>query len=305
MPAERKTNQSRRLTAAGLIAVTAATLLMMAWAIFPTAAFANGTSRGALTTTAGPDRDLHPVPGPDDCSGIFTRQPGRSRLRRGARRSTRCRFKAGHFVAAAWAGGTYPQSPTTPDARVPHPCERSDFLTHDTDARDHDTATAVRSNHGADHHDHGADHHDHGADHHDHGADHHDHGADHHDHGADHHRPRCRPPRPRCRPPPPRCRPPRPRCQEAAEAADDDTTAPTTTTTTTASPTVAPTTIHKSTTTTDEVLPTTVTPGGTAFTGVEDVVPIGAIALMLMTSGSGLLWAGSRRRRHDGSEDED
>jgi len=67
---------------------------------------------------------------------------------------------------------------------------------------------------------------------------------------------------------------------------------------------VAPTTIHRSTTT-DEVLPTTVSPGGTAFTGVENVVPIGAIALMLMTSGSGLLWAGSRRRRHDGSEDED
>ena len=39
---------------------------------------------------------------------------------------------------------------------------------------------------------------------------------------------------------------------------------------------------------------------------LEDVVPIGAIALMLMTSGSGLLWAGSRRRRHDGSgQDED
>jgi len=53
------------------------------------------------------------------------------------------------------------------------------------------------------------------------------------------------------------------------------------------------------------VLPTTVTPGGTAFTGVEDVVPIGALALMLMTSGSGLLWAGSRRRRQDGSEDQD
>ena len=43
MPAQRKTNQSRGLTAAGLIAVTAATLLMMAWAIFPTAAFADGT----------------------------------------------------------------------------------------------------------------------------------------------------------------------------------------------------------------------------------------------------------------------
>ena len=43
MPAQRNTNQSRRLTGAGLIAVTAATLLMMAWAIFPTPAFANGT----------------------------------------------------------------------------------------------------------------------------------------------------------------------------------------------------------------------------------------------------------------------
>ena len=63
MPAERKTNQSRRLTAAGLIAVTAATLLMMAWAIFPTAAFASGTfswsGNGSRTTCrarlAGPD----------------------------------------------------------------------------------------------------------------------------------------------------------------------------------------------------------------------------------------------------------
>jgi uncharacterized repeat protein (TIGR01451 family) len=79
----------------------------------------------------------------------------------------------------------------------------------------------------------------------------------------------------------------------------------TTTTTTTAPPGIAPTTIHKSTTPADEVLPTTVTPGGTAFTGVEDVVPIGALALMLMTSGTGLLWAGARRRRQDGSEDED
>jgi hypothetical protein len=70
---------------------------------------------------------------------------------------------------------------------------------------------------------------------------------------------------------------------------------------------VGPTTIHKSTTTTDtvDVLPTTVRPGGTAFTGLEDVVPIGALALMLMTSGTGLLWAGARRRRRDGSEDED
>jgi uncharacterized repeat protein (TIGR01451 family) len=93
-------------------------------------------------------------------------------------------------------------------------------------------------------------------------------------------------------------------CESGGGGGGGGGVAPTTTTTTTTIPSVAPTTIHKSTTT-DEVLPTTVRPGGTAFTGVEDVVPIGALALMLMTSGSGLLWAGARRRRRDGSEDED
>ena len=43
MPAHQKVKQSRRFTTAGLIAVSAATLLMMAWAIFPTAAFADGS----------------------------------------------------------------------------------------------------------------------------------------------------------------------------------------------------------------------------------------------------------------------
>jgi hypothetical protein len=79
----------------------------------------------------------------------------------------------------------------------------------------------------------------------------------------------------------------------------------TTTTTTTGSPTVAPTTVERSTTTrSPNVAPTTVSPGGTAFTGVENVVPIGAIALMLMTSGSGLLWAGSRRKRDQDQDEE-
>jgi uncharacterized repeat protein (TIGR01451 family) len=74
----------------------------------------------------------------------------------------------------------------------------------------------------------------------------------------------------------------------------------------TTTPIVAPTTVtNTSTTPADEVLPTTVRPGKLAFTGIEDVVPIGALALTLMTTGSGLLWAGSRRRRRDGSEDED
>jgi hypothetical protein len=51
------------------------------------------------------------------------------------------------------------------------------------------------------------------------------------------------------------------------------------------------------------VAPTTTTPpGGTAFTGAEDVVPLGALALMLMSTGSGLLWVGSRRRRDPDKE---
>ena len=48
----------------------------------------------------------------------------------------------------------------------------------------------------------------------------------------------------------------------------------------------------------------TVSPGGTAFTGLENVVPLGAIALVLMTGGSGLLWAGARRRGDEGEDEE-
>jgi hypothetical protein len=80
------------------------------------------------------------------------------------------------------------------------------------------------------------------------------------------------------------------------------TVGPTSTTTTTGSPTVGPTSTTR--TTTPVVAPTTVRPGGTAFTGVENVVPLGAIALMLMTGGSGLLWLGSRRRRNEDDDEE-
>jgi hypothetical protein len=80
------------------------------------------------------------------------------------------------------------------------------------------------------------------------------------------------------------------------------TTVPVTTTT---SPTVGPTTVEPSTTTKSPIVaPTTVSPRGTAFTGVENAVPIGAIALMLMTSGTGLLWAGSRRKRDQNQDEE-
>jgi hypothetical protein len=43
------------------------------------------------------------------------------------------------------------------------------------------------------------------------------------------------------------------------------------------------------------MLPTTVRPGGNAFTGFDSVAPLGATALLLMTAGSGLLWASGRR----------
>ena len=74
--------------------------------------------------------------------------------------------------------------------------------------------------------------------------------------------------------------------------------------TSTSSPTIAPTTVHQTKSQTESVAPTTVRPGGTAFTGVEDVVPLGVVALTLLTGGSGLLWAGSRRRRDEDGGDE-
>jgi hypothetical protein len=62
--------------------------------------------------------------------------------------------------------------------------------------------------------------------------------------------------------------------------------------------------VHQTKSETESVAPTTVRPGGTAFTGVEDVVPLGVLALTLMTGGSGLLWAGSRRRRNEDDGEE-
>ncbi len=70
MPAERKTNQSRGLTAAGLIAVTAATLLMMAWAIFPTRPSPTGTFTWGGTRL--PERELHCLVRSRRCSGYST-----------------------------------------------------------------------------------------------------------------------------------------------------------------------------------------------------------------------------------------
>jgi hypothetical protein len=51
------------------------------------------------------------------------------------------------------------------------------------------------------------------------------------------------------------------------------------------------------------VHPTTVGPtdpgGGIAFTGAPSVLPMGALALALLTTGTGLMWIGHRRRRED------
>jgi hypothetical protein len=278
MPAERKTNQSRGLTAAGLIAVTAATLLMMAWAIFPTAAFADGTVNwntinGAdhnvpckegetpgfhwIFTTGGGQSDVTDADLFVNGSGPFQMTPNASKTQWDAD------VVSGEVVSAhVDFKGTLGQGQAV--LTISHGCfeeETSTTSTTETTATE-TTATETTAT----------------------------------------------------------------ETTTATTATTTTTTATTTTTTpgggggggttTTAPPAsttpittppiVAPTTVHNtSTTPAAEVLPTTVRPGKLAFTGIEDVVPIGALALTLVTTGSGLLWAGSRRRRHDGSEDED
>jgi hypothetical protein len=250
MPAERKTNQSRRLTAAGLIAVTAATLLMMGWAILPNAAFASGTftwgGNGFPNATCTPGQVQTML-------WIFNDN--------GSAVPTGLTIN-GVAQAGSWqqqGGGTYHF--TTSGAQFPPVEGATTFATYTGTLGTNTVLTLSGCNEG--------------------------------------------------------------QTTTSTTTTTTTTTTPTTTTTaggggggqtttttapasTTTSATVAPTKIHKSTTTTDEVLATTVSQAKKlAFTGIEDVVPIGALALTLMTTGSGLLWAGSRRRRHDGSEDED
>jgi len=283
MPAERKTNQSRGLTAAGLIAVTAATLLMMAWAIFPTAAFADVPWTGNGVHNDIPNRELNSV----ICDAqntpylfwVFTGSPGAglTDVTLTVNGQTFDMDQAGG-AKSAWQG----QSPffdlnsitASVDGvngilTISHGCPGETTTTTATTATE-TTATETTATE-----------------------------------------------------------------TTATETTATETTATETTTATTATtttttpgggggggtttmtppasttpattpPGVAPTTVHNtSTTATAEVLPTTVRPGKLAFTGIEDVVPIGALALTLMTTGSGLLWAGARRRRSADSEDED
>ena len=294
MPAQRNTNQSRRLTAAGLIAVTAATLLMMAWVILPTAAFAStqqttwnhkngagfvpctGTTLWILTgfgndathvsnvsisVNGGPSIPMTPQGNnfKADVPGPATNALNTNAVVTwtwddSAPVPTKIVLTISHCTPGTTTTTTPTTTTTTKTTTTTTPTTTTTTPTTTTKTTTTTTPTTTTKT-------------------------------------------------------------------TTTTTPTTTTTTPTTTTTTpgggggggtttttTTVPTVAPTTIHKSTTTettTDEVLATTVRPGGTAFTGVENVVPIGAIALMLMTSGSGLLWAGARRRRLDGSEDED
>jgi hypothetical protein len=280
MPAQRKTNQSRGLTAAGLIAVTAATLLMMAWAIFPTAAFAtvpwdgNGVTKGKFNVVICDAQNTPYI------FWVFTGDPAQGETAvhltvnggapitmqqqgNGAWQATSAFFDLSTLTASVdGVGGnltishgcpgttttttttttpTTTTTTTTPTTTTTTPTTTTTTPTTTTTTPTTTTATTTTTTPGG-----------------------------------------------------------------GGGGGTTTTTPPASTTPITTPPIVAPTTVHNtSTTATAEVLPTTVRPGKLAFTGIEDVVPIGALALTLMTTGSGLLWAGSRRRRQDGSEDED
>jgi hypothetical protein len=249
MPANRKTNESRRLTVAGLIAVTAATLLMMGWAIFPSAAGAvaeqcpaggekvESQVDGDLDDIVLPAGTLFCVKGATDATGILTAD-GQTTLFEYLGND----HNVSHYViyppettttTVPTTTTTVPTTTTTvPTTTTTVPTTTTTVPTTTTTVPT--TTTTVPGGGGG--------------------------------------------------------------------GGGGTTTVPVTTTTT---PTVGPTTVEPSTTTKSPIVaPTTVSPRGTAFTGVENVVPIGAIALMLMTSGTGLLWAGSRRKRDQNQDEE-
>jgi hypothetical protein len=248
MPAQRKANQSRRLTTAGLIAISAATLLMMAWAVFsagpamaaelcpgenqnapalpPGFTLIEKVETGNLDDVVLPAGTYFCVKAGNQATGILQSDGSTTLFEYGGGE-----FGVSHYVIYEFEEETT-TTPTTTTTTTPTTTTTTTPTTTTTTTPTTTTTTPGGGGGGG-------------------------------------------------------------------------TT--TVTTTPTTPPTVAPTTIHNtsSATKTAEVLPTTVRPGKLAFTGIEDVVPIGALALTLMTTGSGLLWAGSRRRRHDGSEDDD
>jgi hypothetical protein len=287
MPANRKANESRRLTVAGLIAVTAATLLMMAWAIFPTAALADqqiSVNPGSLSSHTCDDSEWHfVITQIDDLdnpkNGNEDEAPTSIHVTWANGSSADLPLddvtgKTAHYfffgnlnstvtsatatIYTGWSGmfnlshgpcGTTTTTTTVPTTTTTVPTTTTTVPTTTTTVPTTTTTVATTT------------------------------------------------------------------------TTTTTTTVPTTTTTvpgggggggtttvpvtTTTTPTVGPTTVQPSTTTkSPNVAPTTVSPRGTAFTGVENVVPIGAIALMLMTSGTGLLWAGSRGKRDQNQDEE-
>jgi hypothetical protein len=290
MPAEHKTNQSRRLTAAGLIAVTAATLLMMAWAIFPTAALASqqiSVNSGSLSSHECNADEWHFVINQIDVEANAPATIHVTWANGSSADLTLAKFTGGvaHYFSFAnlnstvtsatatiydgWSGSfnlshgpcgtptTTTTTTTTPTTTTTTPTTTTTTPTTTTTTPTTTTTTPTTTT--------------------------------------------TTPTTTTTTPTTTTTTP-----GGGGGGGTTTTTPPASTTPITTPPIVAPTTVHNtSTTATAEVLPTTVRPGKLAFTGIEDVVPIGALALTLMTTGSGLLWAGSRRRRHDGSEDED
>jgi hypothetical protein len=295
MPAQRKTNQSRGLTAAGLITVTAATLLMMAWAIFPTRALADQSisiDNGSLSSHGCDDTEWHFIitgltdqnnNGSNDDEAPATihvtwangasadvsvaHTPGGTAHYHTTANLDSTVTGATAVIYDGWDGvftlshGPCETTTTTTTTTTPTTTTTTPTTTTTTPTTTTTTPTTTTTT------------------------------------------PTTTTTTPTTTTTTPTTTTTTP---GGGGGGGTTTTPPASTTPTTTPPIVAPTTVHNtSTTATAEVLPTTVRPGKLAFTGIEDVVPIGALALTLMTTGSGLLWAGSRRRRHDGSEDED
>jgi hypothetical protein len=263
MPARRKKEQSRGLAAVGLIAVTAGTLLTMAWVIFPTAALAtvpwtgNGVTNGQLNNvicdanntpnlfwvfTGSPAAGLNDVTLTVNGQTFDMDQAGGANS---AWQATTPFFPLGSITASVdgvngtltishGCPGETTTTTTVPTTTTTVPTTTTTVPTTTTTVPTTTTTTTTTTGGGG--------------------------------------------------------------------GGGTTTVAPTSTTT--SSPTIAPTTVHQSKSETESVAPTTVRAGGTAFTGVEDVVPLGVVALTLLTGGSGLLWAGSRRRRNEDDGDE-
>jgi hypothetical protein len=278
---ERRAKKSKRLTVAGLIAVSAATLLMMVWAVFPTAAFATVTWTGNGTHIVDGHRVLNTV----DCDEgntpylfwVFTGDPAQGQTAvhltvNGGAPITMVQQGQGAWQATSGfsnldtltasvdgVGGnltlshgcpgettttTETETTTTETETTTTETETTTTETETTSTETTETETTSSS---------------------------------------------TTPPSSSTTPPSSSTTPP----------SSTTETTPTSVSGTSVTPPGSSSTPPEGT----SVLPTTVTPGGTAFTGIENVVPLGAIALMLMTGGSGLMWAGSRRRRKDKDED--